>query len=65
MGDGTGYRKLLIAAEYLRRRLLVAEGEVWLGPRPAAGAWFDAVADWGRVPAEAVTPLLDALEAAG
>jgi acyl-CoA dehydrogenase len=62
-GERSGYRKLVVAAEYLRRRLLVPEGEVWLGPRPAATAWFDAVADCVPVPAEAVLPLLGALEA--
>jgi hypothetical protein len=55
------YRKLVVAVEYLRRRLLVPEGEVWLGPRPAAGQWFDAVVDCAPVPAEAVMPLLEAL----
>lgn len=58
-----GYRKLLVAAEYLRRRVLVPAGEVWLGPRPAGTAWFDAVADWRHVPPEAAGPLLAALEA--
>lgn len=62
----SSYRKLVVAAEYLRRRLLLPEGEVWLGPRPAAGEWFDAVVDCAPVPGYAVTPLLDALaETAG
>lgn len=64
---GGSYRSLVVAAEYLRRRLLRPEGAVWLGPRPAAGEWFAAVVDGAPVPARAVTPLLDALaaEAAG
>lgn len=56
-------RALLVALEYLRRRVLVPESEVWTGPRPAATGWFDAVVDWGQVPAEAAAPLMDALEA--
>jgi acyl-CoA dehydrogenase len=59
---GSGLRKLLVALEYLRRRVLVPEGEVWLGPRPAAGESFDAVMDHGEVAAEAILPLLEALE---
>ncbi len=59
---GGGYRKLLVTAEYLRRRLVLPDGEVWLGPRPAASRWFDAVVDWQTVPAKAATSLLDALE---
>lgn len=60
----SGFGRLLIALEYLRRRVLVPEGEVWLGPRPAAREWFDAVVNWQPVPAEAALPLLDALERA-
>ena len=56
------YRKLLVAAEYLRRRLLPTAGDVWLGPRPAATDWFDAVVDWRPVPAEASAPLIGALQ---
>ncbi len=58
---GGSYRKLVVAAEYLRRRLLLPEGEVWLGPRPAAGEWFDAVVDCAPMPAAAVIPLVEAL----
>ncbi|MFN8558557.1 MAG: hypothetical protein U0531_14850 [Dehalococcoidia bacterium] len=53
-------RALVVAAEYLRRRVLVPEGEVWLGLRPAAGPWFDALADGGPS-AGAALPLIDAL----
>ena len=56
------YRKLVVAAEFIRRRLtLQAEG--WGGPRPGSGDWFTAVRDWEPVPAEAATELLESLEA--
>ncbi len=60
--SGTSYRKLVVACEYLRRRVLLPEGEVWLGPRPAATGWFDAVTDSTPVPAAAAVPLINALE---
>jgi acyl-CoA dehydrogenase len=55
------YRKLLVSAEFIRRRLLrVPEG--WTGPRPGSGRHFRAVMDWEAVPAEASDALLSALE---
>jgi acyl-CoA dehydrogenase len=64
LAGAISYRPLIVAGEYLRRRLLVPEGEVWLGPRPAAGEWFEPVVDHGYVPAAAAVPLLAALESA-
>jgi hypothetical protein len=52
------YRKLLIAAEFIRRRLLRGP-DVWTGPRPGSGAWFRAVRDWQPVPADAALRLVD------
>jgi acyl-CoA dehydrogenase len=58
------YRKLLIAAEFVRRRLFF-QPEGWSGPRPGSGRWFEAVVAWQPIPAEATTGLLDALVAPG
>jgi acyl-CoA dehydrogenase len=56
------HRKLVIAAEFIRRRLLrLPEG--WTGPRPGSGTWFRAVIDWQPVPPGAATALLDHLAA--
>jgi hypothetical protein len=54
------YRKLVVAAEFIRRRLLRTP-EGWLGPRPGSGAWFRAVHEWQPVPAEAALGLLGCL----
>lgn len=48
--DGGGYRKLLIATEYRRRRL---ERQDPLDASSAGVRWLDEVVDWGDVPAEA------------
>jgi hypothetical protein len=48
--DGGGYRKLLIATEYRRRRL---DRQDPLDGSPAGVRWLDEVVDWGDVPAEA------------
>ncbi len=56
------YRKLLVAAEYLRRRIVVPETAVWLGPSPAAGAAFHAVAGDGSLSPDPAARLLAALE---
>ena len=54
------YRKLVIATEFMRRRLLrLPDG--WDGPRPGSGSWFHATQNWLPVPADAVRPLLDRL----
>lgn len=45
-----GYRKLLVAAEYRRRRLDLVDP---LDLGTAGVKWLDEVLDWGRVPAEA------------
>ncbi len=47
---GAGYRKLLVAGEYRRRRLDRAD-PLDLGNEGVR--WLDAVVDWGAVPAEA------------
>lgn len=56
------YRKLVIAAEFVRRRLTF-QPEGWFGPRPGSGRWFEAIQQWTPVPADAATDLLDALHA--
>lgn len=58
----SGGRALVVAAEYLRRRVLVAESDIWLGPRPAATGWFDSVVDFSIIPDDAAAPLIGALE---
>ncbi|MGH2583845.1 MAG: acyl-CoA dehydrogenase family protein, partial [Dehalococcoidia bacterium] len=55
------YRKLVIAAEFIRRRLTF-QSEGWTGPRPGSGAWFNAIMRWEPVPAAAAEGLLGALE---
>ena len=55
------YRKLVIAAEFVRRRLTF-QPEGWSGPRPGSGRWFDAILRWRPVPAEAAAGLIDALD---
>jgi acyl-CoA dehydrogenase len=57
------YRKLVVAAEFIRRRLLRSP-EGWTGPRPGSGTWFRAVLDWQPVPPGAATALLDHLASA-
>ena len=47
---GGGYRKLLVAVEYRRRRLDRIDP---LDIGPAGVRWLDHVVDWGTVPAEA------------
>lgn len=54
------HRKLLIAVEFIRRRLHSAAAP-WLGPRPGSGRWFGAVLRWERIPAEASDGLVAAL----
>lgn len=56
------YRKLLVAAEFVRRRLTF-QFEGWLGPRPGSSRWFDAIQRWAPVPAEAAAKLVHALAA--
>ena len=58
---GGSYRKLLVAAEFIRRRMTF-QTEGWMGPRPASGRWFEAMIGWQPIPADAVTGLLDVLE---
>jgi hypothetical protein len=48
---GEGYRKLLIATEYRRRKLDQRDP---LDGSAAGVKWLDEVVDWGAVPAEAV-----------
>ncbi|MBE0609220.1 MAG: hypothetical protein IH609_07565, partial [Dehalococcoidia bacterium] len=47
---GGGYRKLLVANEYRRRRLERVDP---LDISPAGVRWLDEVVDWGAIPAEA------------
>jgi hypothetical protein len=58
------YRKLLIAAEFVRRRLTF-QPEGWLGPRPGSTRWFDAIQHWSQIPAVAADDLVDALRPMG
>lgn len=56
------YRKLVIASEFVRRRLTL-QPEGWSGPRPGSGRWFEAIEQWQPVPVDAATGLVDALVA--
>jgi len=49
---GLGFRKLLVASEYARRRLYRIDP---LDYSDAGSLWLDEVVDWGRVPAGAIT----------
>jgi hypothetical protein len=55
------YRKLVLAAEFIRRRL-TADPDGWPGPRPGSGACFPALMRWQPVPGETARSLLDVLE---
>ena len=57
------YRKLVIAAEFVRRRLTL-QPEGWSGPRPGSGRWSSAIIAWESVPGEAAAELLDSLKTA-
>ena len=57
------YRKLVIAAEFIRRRLTL-QPEGWSGPRPGSGRWFSTIIAWESVPGEAAAELLDSLKTA-
>jgi len=58
------YRKLLITAEFIRRRLSPAPAP-WLGPRPGSGPWLEGILEWQQIPASAAGGLLDRLATAG
>lgn len=56
------HRKLLIAAEFIRRRLHPTD-QLWLGPRPGSSNSFEAMLRWERIPAEASEELIAAMGA--
>ena len=55
---GLGYRKLLLAARYLRAFVYPPSDDELATPDTTTVDWFDALVDHGDVPAEAAEGLL-------